>query len=149
MPEPVTFSTTITIEAAIDRVYAFWLDLENFQAFIPALASVRVLDDTRSHWAIRAPLGYEARFDSTIVERSRPDRLVWVSMHPAGQARGELTFTGDGARTRVDFDFEYLLYSTWLQGVACLLNRLGFPVQTIESGLARIKRQIEAHSATP
>lgn len=140
---PVRLRTSVTVEASIERVFAFWSDLENFQTFIPALASIRVLDDVNSHWVIRAPLDYEVRFDSTIVEKTPPQRLVWVTRHNAGNARGELTFTGDTSRTHVELVFQYALASGWLQPVARLLSRLGFPARTLESGLAHIKRQIE------
>lgn len=146
MAQPFSLQMSVTIEAAVERVFAFWSDLESFPCFIPALAAVRRLDEKRSRWVIRAPLDYEIHFDSTIVENAPPARLVWETRHSAGQARGELTFREDGTHTRVDLVFRYALHSDWLQPLARLMHRLGFPARTLEAGLVQIKRQIESRS---
>lgn len=141
--QPARVRTAVTIDAEPERVYAFWSDLENFKTFIPALADVRMLDDLHSCWVVRAPLGYEIRFDSRIVERRPPERLVWETRHHAGTARGELTFSGDGRGTRVDVDFSYSLANPWLRRLARAMRGFHFPEHAFEVGLRRIKERIE------
>jgi len=144
MTDSVSVTSAVTIDAAPERVFSFWTDLENFHSFIPALAAVNVIDAHHSRWVVRAPLDYEISFDSVIVEQVPPERLVWETRHEAGNARGELNFTRDGSRTRVELVFRYALYRPWQQGIARLLHRIGFPARELDHGLEQIKNQIES-----
>lgn len=140
---PVRLHKSLSIDAPAQKVFEFWSNFANFQEFIAIIDRIDVLDHKTSRWIIRAPLGYEISFTSTIVELERDKRLVWESVHDYGSARGELALTESGGRTRVELDFEYSLRHTWMQAVARLLNRHGFPSRAFDHGLERIKRKIE------
>src|SRR4051812_43986080 len=55
--EPSTIVRSVTIGRSPDMVYGYWRQLENLPRFMRHLDSVRVVDERRSHWIARAPLG--------------------------------------------------------------------------------------------
>jgi uncharacterized membrane protein len=144
---PVRLHKCLNIDAPARQVFDFWSNFANFQEFIAVIDRIDVHDDRTSRWIIRAPLGHEVSFTSTIVELEADKRLVWESVHHNGNARGELTLTETDGRTRVELDFEYSLRQNWMQSVARSLNRHGFPSRAFDHGLERIKRKIEQEAA--
>jgi uncharacterized membrane protein len=140
---PVRLHKYLTVDVSARQVFEFWSNFANFQEFISIIDRIDVIDDRTSRWIIRAPLGHEITFTSTIVELEADKHLVWESVHHNGTARGELTLTEADGRTRVELDFEYSLRHDWMQRVARLLNRHGFPSRAFDHGLERIRRKIE------
>jgi uncharacterized membrane protein len=70
----------ITINRPRDEVYRFWRNLENLPRFMEHLESVRVLDERRSHWKARAPVGSSVEWDAETIE-DRPNELIaWHSL---------------------------------------------------------------------
>lgn len=143
MTLPVRLHKKLTINAPAENIFSFWADFHNFQEFIPVIETITVLDETRSQWIIRAPLGHRVVFES-LITRFEPDRhLVWESTHADGHARGEVMLTEQGGKTQVTLDFEYSLHRSWMQNLARLVNQFGFPSLAFDHGLARIKKKIE------
>ena len=140
---PVRLHKNLSIDAPARQVFDFWSNFTNFQEHISIIDHIDVLDERTSHWIIRAPLGHEITFTSTIVELETDKHLVWESVHHNGNARGEITLTEIEGRTRVELDFEYSLHHRWMQNVARLLYLHGFPSQAFDHGLERIRRKIE------
>lgn len=134
---------TVTIDAPARQVFAYWADFRNFQQFIPVIERIDILDDKRSRWLIMAPLGHRVAFESLITTFEPEKNLVWESSHSGGHARGELRLTEMGGNTGVELDFEYSLHRNWMQNIARLVNRFGFPSIAFDHGLARIKEEIE------
>lgn len=133
----------LTINAPAQQVFAYWADFRNFQQFIPMIDSIEILDDKRSRWIIHAPLGHKVVFESLITTFEPDKNLTWESTHADGFARGKLRLFEQGEGTRVELDFEYNLYRHWLQNLARLVSRFGFPSLAFDHGLARIKEKIE------
>ena len=52
---------SMTVERTPWDLYAFWRNFENLAKFLHHVESVKVLDDRRSHWAVRAPAGIHRR----------------------------------------------------------------------------------------
>jgi len=134
----------VAIDAPVARVFAVWGDIQSYPRFIPVIASVRALDEKRSHWIVRAPLGRSAVFDCEVVEWILDRRIVWDIHHPFGQGRGCLDFRELGSGAQVDCVFEYVLAPLWLRRLAALMSHLGFPSDAFDEGLRRIKREVEA-----
>ena len=107
------------------------------------IETIEVLDDKRSRWVIHAPLGHKVVFESLITTFEPNKNLVWESSHADAFARGDLRLVEQGESTRVELDFEYNLYPHWMQNIARLVNRFGFPSLAFDHGLARIKEKIE------
>jgi uncharacterized membrane protein len=73
----------ITINRPPEEVYGFWRNLENRPRFMARVESVRVLDDRRSYWKVRTPLGTTVEWTAEIIE-DRPNELIsWRSTEDA------------------------------------------------------------------
>lgn len=136
----------LTINAPAQQVFSYWADFRNFQQFIPMIESIEILDDKRSRWLIHAPLGHKVCFESLITIFEPGKTLVWESSHSGGHGRGKIRLTEMDGNTRVELDFEYSLQKNWMQNIARLVNRFGFPSLAFDHGLARIKEEIEKES---
>ena len=133
----------LTINAPAQQVFAYWADFQNFQQLITIIESIEILDDKKSRWKIQAPLGHKIYFESLITMFEPDKNLIWESSHADGYARGELRLTELGENTWVELDFEYNLHRKWMQNIARIVNRCGFPSLTFDHGLTRIKEKIE------
>jgi len=134
---------TLTINAPVQQVFAYWADFRNFQKFITIIERIDILDDKRSRWLIHAPLGHKITFESLITTFEPDTNLVWESQHNDGHAKGELRLSELGENTLLELDFEYSLHQNWMQNIARLVSHFGFPSLAFDHGLARIKEQIE------
>jgi uncharacterized membrane protein len=107
-PRPVIKS--ITIDRPRDEIYALWRDFTKLPTFMQHLESVRVLDDTRSHWKAKGPAGTTVEWDAEILD-DRPNQLIsWRSVEGAPVSHGgTVTFErapGDrGTTVRVDMTY--------------------------------------------
>lgn len=143
MRQTVILHKKLTINAPAQQVFTYWSDFRNFQQFIPIIENIEILDDRRSRWLIHAPLGYKVSFESLITTFEPNKNLIWESSHKDGHARGELRLTELAENTRLELDFEYNLHREWMQNIARIINRFGFPSLAFDHGLTRIKQQIE------
>lgn len=133
----------IIINASPQQVFDYWADFRHFQQFIPIIERIDVVDDRRSRWLIRAPLGHKVVFESLITTFEPGKQLVWESHHADGHARGELRLADSDGSTQLELDFEYSLHHNWMQNIAHLVGHFGFPSLAFDHGLARIKEKIE------
>lgn len=99
----VEFEKTIVINRSPEECYRFWRDLEGLPRFMRHLESVQVIDERRSHWAAKGPLGYRVEWNSELyadepgqflgwrsVEDSEVDTEGSVRFEPAAGGRGTL-----------------------------------------------------------
>lgn len=70
---------SITVEAPVEEVYAFWHDPTNFPSFMRHLESVEDLGGGRSRWRARGPGGAIAEWEAEIVEDIENSRIAWRS----------------------------------------------------------------------
>ncbi len=71
---------SVTINKSADELYKFWRDFENLPEFMNHLESVRVLDDKKSEWTAKAPLGYKAHWGAVITEDIENELIAWRSV---------------------------------------------------------------------
>ncbi len=69
-----------TIMRPRDELYAFWRDFENLPRFMEHLESVTVMDDGRSHWVTRAPVGTPVSWDAELTEDVEDRIIGWRSL---------------------------------------------------------------------
>src|SRR5689334_3632499 len=71
----------VTVDAPVERVYAYWRDFTHFPEFMPHVQAVTPVagDDTRTHWEVDGPLGATAEWDATIVEEIPNEKIAWAS----------------------------------------------------------------------
>src|SRR5947209_9528163 len=53
---------TITVARSPQEVYRFWRNLENLPRFMEHVESVRELDDRRSAWVVKGPMGHDVEW---------------------------------------------------------------------------------------
>jgi uncharacterized membrane protein len=73
----------ITVDNSAEEAYDFWRNFENLPRFMAHLESVRVMDQRRSYWKAKAPLGATVEWVAEITE-DRPNQLIaWRSLESA------------------------------------------------------------------
>ncbi|MCP4409512.1 MAG: hypothetical protein GY807_17530 [Gammaproteobacteria bacterium] len=141
--DTISFKKTLYIDAPAAIVFDFWSDFRNFPKFVWLIERVDIIDDTKSRWIIKAPLGKKVEFKSEIKELVPSESIIWESRHYAVDSGGNIKFTESGRGTRVQLLFSYSIKAHWVHRLAKVMNRLGFPSASFDDGLRKIKRQIE------
>jgi uncharacterized membrane protein len=142
----VDLQKTITIDAPVADVYAFWLFFENFPHFMSRVLEVRPHSNIagQSHWVVAGPAGRPVEFDAEITRAVPNQLLAWRSLPGSTVGHsGVVHFAPMGdARTRVHIRMSYQPPAGWLgHGVAALFGV--DPKSTLDSDLARMKMTIE------
>ena len=136
----------VTINKSPAECFRFWRNFENLPRFMYHLESVKVTDDKRSHWVVKAPAGRTVEWDAEIINEE-PDALIaWRSLGSADvDNAGSVRFVeapGDrGTEVRVVID--YIPPAGRLgKWVAALF--LKNPEHQIREDLRRFKQVMEA-----
>jgi uncharacterized membrane protein len=101
----------ITVNRSPEEAYGLWRNFENLPSFMAHLESVRVVDERRSYWKARAPLGATVEWMAEIVE-DRPNELIaWRSLEGAdvpnsGQVRFAAAPDRRGTEVRVELKYD-------------------------------------------
>lgn len=78
--DPGNVERSLTIGKSADELYHVWRDPQTLPRLMGDFANVTVLDDTRVHWRVPAPLGRCLEWDAQTVE-DQPGKLVrWQSV---------------------------------------------------------------------
>lgn len=135
-----------TIERDRQELYGFWRALENLPSFMSHLESVAELDERRSHWVARAPLGASVEWDAEIVEDLPGERIRWHSLDGADvRNAGRVEFrdapAGRGTEVRVSLE-----YAPPAGRVGDVVARIfgEQPDQQVRDDLRRFKQLMEA-----
>jgi uncharacterized membrane protein len=111
-PVNVNIRSTYFINKPRQEVYNFWRKLDNLPLFMKHLKSVELIDDTRSHWVLKLPLGVPAiSWDAEIVHDDPGYMIGWSSLPDslidnAGKVRFQDSLEGEG--TLIDITISYL-----------------------------------------
>jgi uncharacterized membrane protein len=81
--EAALVGRTITINRPREELYTFWRDFRNLARFMENVESVRIDDDRRSHWVVKAPGGKTVEWDSVLTEEEEGRVLAWESVEDA------------------------------------------------------------------
>jgi uncharacterized membrane protein len=106
----VLLHATVTVNADPQRLYQFWRSLDNLPKFMTHLNEVRVIDDTRSHWIAKGPVGTHVEWDAEIINDEPPHTIAWRTLENAEvEHTGSVRFIPVGKRgTQVKVRMEYL-----------------------------------------
>lgn len=136
---------SVTINASADECYRFWRDFNNLSQFMQHLESVQTLDDKRSHWKARAPMGTSIEWDAEVTIDQPGKLIAWRSVEGsqvdnAGTVTFESAPGGRGTIVRVQ-----LQYSPPGGKAGALLAKLfrEEPSQQIDEDLRNFKRIME------
>jgi uncharacterized membrane protein len=140
---------TITINAPVGEVYAFWSQYENFPKFMSRVLEVR--PSTRqprlSHWKVSGPAGAPVSFDAELTLAVPNELLAWRSVPGSLVAHaGVVRFEPLPGQTRVHLRMSYNPPAGWLgHGFA---RAFGVdPKSSLDADLARMKTLIETGHA--
>jgi uncharacterized membrane protein len=107
----IRVTKAITVNATPEEAYRLWRNFENLPQFMAHLESVQVMDERRSYWKAKAPLGATVEWTAEITE-DRPNELIaWRSLESADVRNwGRVRFTrlsGDrGIEVRVELNYD-------------------------------------------
>lgn len=99
-----------TVNKPPEELYRFWKNFENLPRFMKHVESVRVIDDRRSHWVVKAPAGRIVEWDAEIVANREDEMIGWRStggmVDHAGSVRFERAPEGRGTVVRVQLQYK-------------------------------------------
>ena len=81
--EGIKVEHALAIDRSPEDLYRFWRNVENLPSFMRNLESVRVLNDGRSHWVVRAPAGKTVEWDAEIHNEIENELIAWRSLEGA------------------------------------------------------------------
>jgi uncharacterized membrane protein len=106
----VDLQKTITINAPVADVFAFWLNYENFPEFLTHVRDVRTTSvEGQSHWVVDGPAGIPVEFDAVTTQVIPNEVLAWKTVEGSSVGHAGLVrfaAVGDSA-TRVTVRFSY------------------------------------------
>ena len=107
--KPIFVEHSVVIDRPADQVYAYWRQLDNLPRIMSHLESVTVLDERRSRWVAKAPLGTHVEWEAEIVNDKPGERIGWHSLpgatvDNAGSVQFE-SLPGGGTRVHVALSY--------------------------------------------
>ncbi|GGR34884.1 SRPBCC family protein [Deinococcus ruber] len=146
--KPIFVEHSVVIDRPAQQVYDYWRKLENLPQIMSHLESVTVLDDRRSRWVAKAPLGSHVEWEAEIVNDKPGERIGWHSLPGATvDNAGSVQFESmpGGTSTRVHVALSYRPPAGPLgAAVAKLFGEE--PSQQIAEDLQKFKQTFEGSS---
>lgn len=107
----VKIEKSVTINKSPEELYRFWRNLNNLALFMKHIESVRQIDETRSHWVVKAPAGKTVEWDAEIFNEQENKLIAWRSLEGsevpnAGSVRFEKAPGGRGTVVKVALSYE-------------------------------------------
>lgn len=101
---------SITIDKPAAELFAKWRDFESLPKIMSHLKEVKVIDEQRSHWVAKAPLGMSVEWDARIINEEDGKLIAWQSeadapVASAGSVRFLEDETGRGTTVKVVLDY--------------------------------------------
>ena len=141
----VDVQKTVTVDAPVEAVYAFWTMYDNFPRFMSRVLEVRPnARETQSHWRVEGPGGVPIEFDAEITQAIPSHVFGWKTVEGSIVGHAGLVHfepTPDG-RTRLHIRMSYNPPGGWLgHGIA---KAFGVdPKSSLDADLARMKTYLE------
>lgn len=70
---------SVTINKSPQELYDFWRNFENLPQFMSHLESVKKIDNKRSHWKAKAPVGSAVEWEAEITADVENEKISWES----------------------------------------------------------------------
>jgi uncharacterized membrane protein len=135
---------SIEINKSPAEAYHFWRQLENLPRFMDHVETVERIDDKRSRWVVRGPLGARLEWQAEIINEHSDRMIAWESL-PGSEVRnaGSVWFEpSENGGTRVKVALQYQPPAGVVgASVAELLGEA--PDQQLANDLRRFKEVIE------
>ena len=142
----IKVTQSIVVARPREEVYRYWRNLENLARFMEHVESVRELDNRRSTWIVRGPLGHDVEWTAHIITDRENELISWESLPGADvQNAGSVGFepAAGGSSTEVKVSLQYQPPAGVIGAtVAKLLGEA--PEQQLQNDLAKFKTLIES-----
>ncbi len=107
----VSVHASVTVSRPPEQAYAVWRDFTNAPKYMDRIASVEILDETRSRWTATGPMGRSWTWESQVVEDSPGELIAWESL-PGSELpnRGWVQFLpagSDGQHAEIRYFVEF------------------------------------------
>ncbi|MGI9035676.1 MAG: SRPBCC family protein [Pyrinomonadaceae bacterium] len=141
---PVHVTKSVTINKSPAEIYQFWRNFKNLPQFMKHLESVKKIDNTRSIWKAKAPLGTSVEWTAEVTSDRENERIGWKSVENSDIPNSgvvEFLPTSDrGTVVKVNLTYEPPAGSI----AAALAKIFGEePSQQVEEDLRRLKQLLE------
>ncbi|AWN21847.1 cyclase [Deinococcus irradiatisoli] len=146
--KPIFVEHSVVIDRPAQSVYDYWRKLENLPQIMSHLETVTVLDERRSRWVAKAPLGTHVEWEAEIVNDKPGERIGWHSLPGATvDNAGSVQFESmpGGTSTRLHVALSYRPPAGPL-GAAVAKIFGEEPSQQIAEDLQKFKQSFEAQS---
>ncbi len=92
----------VTINRPASDLFAFFRDFSKLPRVMENIERIDVLDDKKSHWVVKAPMGGRVEWDAIVVDEQQDRLIEWMSAPGAEVANsGRVEFREAGARGTV------------------------------------------------
>jgi len=101
-PERALLGEAVTISRAPQELYDFWRDPTNLVRFMDNVTAIERIDERRSRWTVKAPMGREVSWESVITHEVPGKEISWQSADGAEiDNSGKIEFVDAGKRGTV------------------------------------------------
>ena len=141
----IKVTKTITVSRPPQEVYRYWRNLENLPRFMEHVESVREIDERRSAWVVKGPMGHDVEWTAQIVNEREGEMIAWESLPGAEvQNAGSVRFqpAGNGG-TEVKVTLQYLPPAGVVGATVAKIFGES-PEQQLETDLNGFKKLIES-----
>jgi uncharacterized membrane protein len=141
---------SIVVDAPVERVFAYWRDLENLPNWMSHVREVRSLGGDRYHWVVDGPAGAPVEWDAELLNYAENREMTWHSVGDSqvehvGRVRFEEAPEGG---TRIHVQMRYTPPGGIVgHGVAKVFGT--DPKSEMDDDLARMKAAIETGNPPP
>ena len=138
------FQQTFTISnKSPEELYTFWRDFTNLPQIFQHLESVTPIDDKRSHWVAKGPMGMKFEWDAEVINDEPNTTIAWRSLSDAQvDNAGSVRFVrapGDDRGTELKVTMDYIPPAGAVgKALAAMLGQ--DPESLIREDLRRFKR---------
>ena len=144
-PGVIRIHKSLHIQRPAEACYRFWRNFENFPQFMQHVESVQVVDATRTHWRVRAPLGQHVEWTAELFSDVPSQQLAWRTLAGSSvEHTGVVRFLPslDNKSTRIDIEMSY--HAPFGKAGVMLARIFGEePSQQVDDDLRRFKQLIE------
>jgi len=136
---------SVVVARPHDELFRFWRQFDNLPRFMDNLESVTMLDERRSHWVAKGPLGTRVEWEAEIHNEIPDELIAWRSLPGSDvDQAGSVHFTPTpGGGTDVQVVMQYAAPAGKAgEAVAHILG--DDPAQQIADDLRRFKQVMEA-----
>lgn len=145
----VAVERAVTIDRPVAELYDYWRDFRNLPKVMTHLEAVTVIDERRSRWTAKAPLGGHVEWEAELVDDRPNERIAWRSLPDAAVPNsGEVRFRAAPGDRGTEIIVR-LRYEPPAGAVGASVATLAFeePDQQVREDLRRFKAIMETGEA--